>query len=313
VVENTLRDLLGRNLLEKTPATMWMSSGDLPQSYPFFSWTLAGQRSYQMMESLWLDAVGKAAGLPVHQLLGGAVRNEVLTAFWGNRPPAATLRALIHEAAEKGLTGIKIKSDSTCDTARALVEIAADVPADFRVTIDPMSSWRSLRESVRWVEKLASLPFNIILEDPSRALAVEDWREARTFNPLTIVLHARDESELRKGLRDEMADSYNLAGGGAYDFLRTTVVAESFAKDCWHGSALELGVYQHVRLHAAACARNCVLASDLQSEWVREHTLVTPHMQYRGSYALLPNRPGLGIELDHEAVKQYLRSEFEVK
>ncbi|MFN8440710.1 MAG: mandelate racemase/muconate lactonizing enzyme family protein [Caldilineaceae bacterium] len=313
VVENTLRDLLGRNLLEKTPATLWMGSGDLPQSYPFFSWTLAGQRSYQLMESLWLDAVGKASGLPVHQLLGGAVRNEVLTAFWANRPPAATLRALIHEAVEKGLNGIKIKSDSTCDTAKAIVEIAADIPADFRVTIDPMSSWRSLRESVRWIEKLAALPFNIILEDPFPALAVEDWREARNFNPLTIVLHARDESELRKGLRDEMADAYNLAGSGAYDFLRTTVVAESFAKDCWHGSALELGVYQHVRLHAAACARNCVLASDLQSEWVREHTLVTPRMEYHGTYAVVPNRPGLGVELDHAAVKKYLRSEFEVQ
>ena len=312
VVENTLRDLLRRNLLEKTPPTMWMNSGDLPQSYPFFSWTLAGDRSYHLMESLWLDAVGKAAGLPAHQLLGGAIRNEVLTAFWANRPPAETMRALIHEAANKGLTGIKMKSDSTCDTARALIEIAADVPADFRVTIDPMSSWRSLRESVRWIEKLATLPFPIILEDPFPTLAVEDWREVRTYNPLTIVLYARDESDLRRGLRDEMADAYNLAGGGAHDFLRTVVVAESFAKDCWHGSALELGVYQHVRLHAAACARNCVLASDLQSEWVREHTLVTPRMAYNGSYAILPDRPGLGVELDHAAMQKYLRSEFEV-
>ncbi len=132
VVENTLRDLLGRNLLEKTPATMWMGSGDLPQSYPFFSWTLAGQRSYQMMESLWLDAAGKAAGLPAHQLLGGAVRNEVLTAFWANRPNAATMRTLIHEAASKGLTGIKMKSDSTCDTARHWKKSPPMCPADFR-------------------------------------------------------------------------------------------------------------------------------------------------------------------------------------
>lgn len=50
---------------------------------------MAGERSYQVMESLWLDAVGKQAGLPAHQLLGGAVRDRVLTDFWANRPPTA--------------------------------------------------------------------------------------------------------------------------------------------------------------------------------------------------------------------------------
>ncbi len=155
VVEKTLAELLGRNLLTASPATIWMGSGELPQSYPLFSWQLAGDRSYQLMESLWLDAAGKAAGLPVHQLLGGAVRKAVLTDFWANRPAAKTLLSLIHEAKERGLHGIKIKSDSTGDTARALVEIAGDIPAGFRITIDPMVSWRSLRESARWFVELA--------------------------------------------------------------------------------------------------------------------------------------------------------------
>lgn len=317
VVENTLRDLLGRNLLTASPATMWMEKGELPQSYPFFSWqvptNINGERSYQLMESLWLDAVGKASGLPVHQLLGGAVRKGVLTDFWANRPAPETLRALIHEASSKGLQGIKIKSDSTGDMAKAVLEIATDIPADFRITIDPMNSWRSLRESARWFEQLAKLPFTIQIEDPFPYLATEDWRQARTFQPLTIICHARDEGTFRNALRDEIAHAYNLGGGSVYDFMRVTAVAEFYAKDCWQGSALELGVYQHIRLHVAACARNCVLASDLQSEWVREHTLVTPRMQFDGVHALVPDRPGIGVELDHEAVARYTVGKFESK
>lgn len=313
VVENTLRDLLGRNLLITSPAIMWMDAGELPQSYPFFSWQMADERSYQLMESLWLDAAGKASGLPVHQLLGGAVRNEVFTYFWANRPAPETLRSLIHEAANKGLQGIKMKSDSTGDMAKAVIAIANDIPAGFRITIDPMNAWRSLRESARWFEQLAKLPFDIQIEDPFPYLAVEDWRQARTFHPLSIVCHARDETVFRNALRDELADAYNLGGGSVYDFLRATHVAEFYAKDCWQGSALELGVYQHIRLHVAACARNCLLASDLQSEWVREHTLVTPRMQYKGSHALVPNRPGIGVELDHSAVEKYLVSKFEIR
>jgi L-alanine-DL-glutamate epimerase-like enolase superfamily enzyme len=309
-VEATLRDLLGRDLLASTPPTMWMSDGELPQSYPLWSWQQRPQLSYLLMESLWLDAAGKASGLPAHQLLGGAVRNRVLTDFWSNRPAPASLRKLIHEAIKLGLHGIKLKSDSTGDTARALIQIAKDVPAGFRVTIDPMNSWRSLRESARWFEQLSKLHIDIQLEDPFPYLVTEDWRMARNYKPITIVCHATSEHDFRIALNGEIADAYNLAGGGAFNFLQMTHVAEFYSKDCWQGSALELGVAQHVRLHAAAAARNCVLASDLQSEWVREHTLVTPRMQYVDGHALLPGAPGIGVALDHKAVKKYLKSQW---
>jgi L-alanine-DL-glutamate epimerase-like enolase superfamily enzyme len=311
-VEATLRDLLGRDLSTCTPPTMWMADGDLPQSYPNWSWQMQPHLSYMLMESLWLDATGKAAGMPAHQLLGGAVRDRVLTDFWANRPDAATMLTLIREALGRGLRGIKMKSDSTGDTALALLEIAGDLPAGFRVTIDPMNSWRSLRESARWLEKLAALPLEIQIEDPYPYLVIEDWRQARTFKPITIVCHARSEHDFRIALDKGLADAYNLAGGGAFNFQQLAHVAEFYNKDCWQGSALELGIAQHVRLHAAAAARACVLASDLQSEWVREHTLVTQRMQYVDGHAMLPTAPGIGVALDHDAIKRYLRHEWEI-
>ena len=67
-----------------------------------------------------------------------------------------------------------------------------------------------------------------------------------------------------------------------------------------------------MRLHASACARNCVLPSDLQSEWVREHTLVTTPMSYADGYALLPTSPGLGVELDYAAIQPYVTAQFDV-
>jgi muconate cycloisomerase len=315
-VEATLRDLLGRNLLTNTPATMWMNDSDavgLPARYPYWSWEVMGERSYLLMESLWLDAVGKATGLPAHTLLGGAVRKVVPTDFWANRPSSAVMAKLIAEAQDRGLRGIKMKSDGSGDTARALLEIAADVPAGFRVTIDPMTAWRSLRESARLFDALAKLSCEIQIEDPFPHQAIEDWQRARQFSPITIVCHPRGESNLRLALREEMADAYNLGLGSTYGFLQMAHVIEAADKDCWQGSSLELGVGQHVRLHAAACARSCLLGSDMQSEWVREHTLITPRMSYADGGALVPDRPGLGIELDHAAISGYCLGRFEVK
>lgn len=309
----TLRDLLGRDLLAMSPATAWMQERNavgLSMSYPFWSWQMAGERSYWLLESLWVDAVGKAAGLPAHRLFGGAVREVVSADFWANRPSAQTLAALVKEAQARGLRGLKMKCDSTGDTVRALVAIAQDIPKAFRFTIDPMYAWRSLRESARFFEQLARLENPIQVEDPFPPTVVDDWRRAQQIGPMTLIGHPRSAEVFRQALADGIADAYNLGGGSCTEFLHTAQVAEFHSKDCWQGSSIEMGVLQHLRLHAAACARNCVLASDLCSEWVRVHTLVTPRMAYRDAGAVVPQQPGLGIDLDHAAVEQYAHKHF---
>lgn len=316
-VEATLRDLLAHDLRMVTPATIWQQpheANGLPAAYPLRSWEVKSDKSYELMESLWLDATGKAADIPVSQLLGGAVRQSVTTDFWANRPAAETLIALIHEAANLGLTGMKMKCNYIGDTVHALQTVAMDIPDGFRFTIDPMCAWRSMRETVQFFEILANLPFAIQIEDPFPYRAVDDWQSARrNFPQLTIACHTRTEDVLQLALQTNLADTYNLGGGSAYNFLRVAQIAEFSHKDCWHGSSLELGVLQHVRLHAAACARNCLLPSDLQSEWVREQTLITPRMSYRGNQAVVPVAPGLGIDLDHQAMKPYIIQAFTVE
>lgn len=315
-VEGTLRQLLGQDLRTFTPATFGLSPQEraaLPGRYPAYTWESGRPLLYPLLESLWFDGVGKASGLPAHQLMGGAVRDRVLTGYWANRPSAEGLLALIQEADAAGFSHIKLKSSSDGNTAHALLAIADQVPSGFQVNIDPMGHWRSLRESAHLLHALSELPIPIQIEDPFPHECIDDWRRARDFQPLTIVFHARNESILRLGLREEMAGAYNLGGGSVASFLRMAHVTEFDHRDCWQGSSLELGVLQHLRLHAAACARNCLLASDLQSEFVREHTLVTPRMAYEDGHALLPTEPGLGVAIDHDALDPYRTDEFTIE
>lgn len=315
VVEATLRDLLKRNLLEISPATAWMEERaitGLPTTYPLWSWQAGQSKHYFLLESLWFDAVGKALGMPAHRLMGGAVRDVVAADFWANRPDVATFGKLVKEAQERGLRGIKMKCNSNGDMVKAILAVAPDASPDFRFTIDPMYAWRSFREGGRFIEKLAKLEQTIQIEDPFPVTMEDDWRRARQYGALTIICHPRRSDLFRHALREELADGHNLGGGAVIEFQQMAQVAEFFGKDCWHGSSIEMGVLQHLRLHAAACARNCLLASDLCSEWVREHTLVKQRMQYHDGGAVVPDRPGLGVDLDHAAIKKYTRGEFEV-
>lgn len=314
-VERTLRELLGVDLRTMSPTTFWMSATmpvGLPAMHPIWSWQNAIGKSYAMLETLWLDAVGKAAGLPVYNLLGGAARKRVPVDFWSNRPSAQVLEKLVAEAVRLGLSGMKMKSDGTGDTVFSIRDAAKNIPKAFRFTIDPMCAWKNFRSSRRLWEELTALPFTIQVEDPFPFAAVDEWRRVRGQFSVPLIWHARDEANLQLGLQSGVADGFNLGGASAIEFSRTAEMIAYAQKDCWQGSGLELGVLQHLRLHAASVARNCVMPSDLQSEWVREHTLVTPRMKYEDGHAIVPGRPGLGVELDHAAIAKYCRKEWEI-
>jgi muconate cycloisomerase len=49
---------------------------------------------------------------------------------------------------------------------------------------------------------------------------------------------------------------------------------------------------------------NCTLPSDILS-FLREDNLIVEPIQIKDSYAIVSNRPGLGVDLDEDAVRRY--------
>ncbi|MBT5452444.1 MAG: mandelate racemase, partial [Gemmatimonadetes bacterium] len=68
-----------------------------------------------------------------------------------------------------------------------------------------------------------------------------------------------------------------------------------------------LGIFDAFRLHASAAVGNCTFGSDLCGNFVHEHSLLSEPLVKDG-YAIVPEGPGLGVELDEEAVARYTLS-----
>lgn len=311
-IEKTLRSLLKVPLQNVTPSTLWMKDAfetgfvsGMTRTKRLSSWEVADDLSVFLMESLWLDAVGKASGMPAHALLGGAERREVKVDFWAAQPSAQELRLLVAEAHGLGCSGMKIKSNRQGNTVFALAEIAQDIPEGFQFTIDPMFNWRSLHESRRIFKALEKMDFVVKIEDPFPVEAIEDWRMARNDYALSLIWHVRSEADLKIALREGVADAFNIACQSAHEAVYLSQVLAFHSKDCWFGSQLETGIFQQVRLHSASVAPTCVLACDLQSQWVREHSLVLPPMKAKNGLVEVSDEPGLGVELDRQALERY--------
>lgn len=314
-VEETLRHLLTVDLCRCHPRSSWQGvppSEVLRGSYPSDAGRAESPFLQCLYETLWLDAVGKASGLPAHALLGGKIRDRVAVDAWANRPPAKVLAALVAEAAVNGYQGMKLKCDASGDIARKIHEIRQDVPTNFSFTIDPMCSWRSYGESRTLFQLLEPLPFLIRLEDPFPHRAVGEWQRARAISSLPLIWHARSQQILLEGISAQAADGFNLIGDPVFEFITSATMIEAMQMLCWQGTALELGIMQHAKLHASAVARSCQLPSDFQSEWVRTSTLVDPPMKIENGEAFVPDEPGLGTALDISAVERHSRERFSV-
>lgn len=307
-VNHTLRALLHRDLRRIHPGAYWHGARpDQPLPEMFLDSPLTKSAGYvqTLVETLWLDAVGKAAGLPAHAFLGGKFRDRVRVDAWANRPSAKGLICLIENAVDAGYKGMKLKCDATGDTIHALSEIAHAVPPGFEFTVDPMCSWRSFHESSCLLDKVASLPFLVRLEDPFPHHAPEEWHRARKISPVPLIWHGRSLDLIRFALREKLADGYNVAGQPAFRFLAAAGMVAAAPAHCWHGSSLELGILQLARLHACAAAPACEMASDLSSSLVREHTLLAENRMVSEGTIEVPDEPGLGAVLDNDALARY--------
>jgi L-alanine-DL-glutamate epimerase-like enolase superfamily enzyme len=283
--------------------------------YPGRDWEIGGgtgvaNPAYDAFEMAFFDLVGKALDVPAHFLLGGAFRKRVKADFWiGQQTPEDAARnARIGKS--RGFGGIKMKcaiDDPWIDRLEAIVEAAGP---DFRITIDPNERFYRPHEAIALARQLERFPNIEVFEDPVPKWNLDWYRQIRAAIHIPVALHLANPHEIINAIKAEACDCMNL-GGGMVQFVRNAAIVEAAGMACWHGSGNDLGILEHAALHAAAAARNCVLASDFVGSWTREDDLIVEPIHFEDGYAIVPERPGLGCELDLDAVKRYQVPESE--
>lgn len=262
-----------------------------------------GTPAYDAFEMALFDLVGRALNVPAHWLLGGTVRERVPADYWiGQQMPADAARnARIGK--ERGFHGLKMKctiDDPWEERIQAILDTAGP---DFKVTIDPNERFYRPAEAIALAKRLERFPNIAIYEDPVPKWNLDWYRQIRAAITVPVALHLGNPRDIASAIKAEACDHFNL-GGGMVQFVRNAAMAAAAGALCWHGSGVDLGITEHSYLHAAACARNCVLPSDFVGSWVREDDLIVDPLQFEHGYAIVPNRPGLGCELDLAAVEK---------
>ncbi len=257
-----------------------------------------------VFEQAICDLIGKSLGVPVYELLGGAYRREVPVSAWsphhGPKNPEKT--AVIAElAAELGYRVIKLKA-RPWDIVETVEAIEKAAGPDMGIVCDPNTRFNQSSVAVKLARKLED--HNIVcFEDPVPKENLYWYVLLRHKIDIPIALHIRGV-EILKAVKMEACDIINTSGT-MYEFKRNAAVAELAGIPVWHGSGNDLGILEASYLHACAATKNATLTSDIFGEFCRENDLLVEPIEIKNGLAKVPVKPGLGVEIDDEALRRY--------
>jgi L-alanine-DL-glutamate epimerase-like enolase superfamily enzyme len=279
------------------------------------------------VEAAILDIAAKAAGLPLYRYLGGARDKIPAYASFGENRPAKQRAEDAIAAAERGFKAIKLRPRheefiDDVDEVRTVREAVGD---RLQIACDANQGWRvdvfNTGNPVRWDFKRALATakayedFDVMwLEEPLDQFDFEGYRALRTQTTTKIAAGelAGDIWPIREMIERRAVDIIQpdamFTGGitGAVQIARMAQAAGlEFAPHTWSGNGIGLMANLHVlgATHGAWLEYPYDPPSfvvDVRDQMLTEHIPVD-----QDGFVSLPQKPGLGIELDIPEIEKH--------
>jgi L-alanine-DL-glutamate epimerase-like enolase superfamily enzyme len=258
--------------------------------------------------ALW-DLRGKAAGMPVHKMLGGYRDRVPIYVAGGYYADGKTLKDLQDEMAgyvEAGARAVKMKvglAPIAEDVAR-VTAVRKAIGAEIKLLLDANCAYRA-HEAIQLARRIEA--YDIFwFEEP---VGADDYEGYRRVASMTSIPLAGGENEYTKyGFRDLIAcggvpilNPDAKIAGGITECMKIAAIAQA------HDLAIAPHGAQEVHIHLAAALPNAIILEYYPKEFDplagRRFTTAMP-LQPDGT-VIPPDLPGLGAEPDYATLKEY--------
>lgn len=267
------------------------------------------------LEMAMYDVWGKAAGIPVYELLGGLYRDSV-PVTWALGADDATS---IIEEAEAKLNGgqhasfkLKMGASEPVEDVSRVCEFAAAMSPRASLRLDLNGAWDELT-ATRLLPRIEEAGFDLV-EQPVPAWNIDGL--ARLTADLRIAVMA-DESLrtpndalvlTQRGAGDIFA--VKLPKSGGFTAARKIAsVAEAAGIPCHGGTTIESSIGTAAALHLACATPAFTAGSELFGPLLLAEEVAAESPIYKDGHLHVPHASGLGIHLDEQKVARLRRSD----
>jgi L-alanine-DL-glutamate epimerase-like enolase superfamily enzyme len=244
------------------------------------------------------DAVGKTVGVPAYQLLGTKVRDRCPIAWWDIDMPPEDWVEEAKESLKRGYTKIKLKARPWRDIFAQVEAVGEVVPANYRFDIDFNGFLRTADNAIPVLQELDNHPNVAIYE-----------------SPYYLGTDIEGAGRLQGAVKNRIVEHYNedclharccggfVVGGGATGTRRVNALCASFDKPFWLqmvGTGITTAYAMHIGTVLSQAQLPAITCHEL---W--EHDLLKERLEVVDSTIAVSDTPGLGIEVDEDALEKY--------
>ncbi len=266
------------------------------------------------------DLVGKAAGIPVHQLLGGAMRKRIAVCHSvGIASPEDAAREAGMAAAD-GIKAMQVKVDGDPETDRAVIAaIRGAVGAEVDIYPDINQGYDTPKQAIRAVRAMEESGISGVeqpveghrqMAEVTAAVDVRVWTDEGVWTP-------QDALDVVQQQAADAISIYYTKSGGLQRALQVGTIAAAAGLPTNLNGALETGVGNAANLHLAAALPGAALPSVIPVTTLEGREvckaggvyytddIVKEPFAYEDGHLAVPEKPGLGVELDPEKIARY--------
>ncbi len=261
--------------------------------------------------ALW-DIIGKACGQPVHRLMGGKLveRSSCFAFLQGNTPEklADDARRWLGQGFDVFYVKVGLGRDRDLACVKAVREAVGDAP---KLRVDANQAW-SVGEAVRMLNALAEFDIDFA-EQPVHWTDLDGLARIRSSVPMPIAIDQGcfTDYEAHRAIEKSAADVITVGpheAGGLSGLKKVAVVAAAGGLPiCRHGVMGETGVTTLACLQVLAAIPNQTAGHQVMHQLLENDIVAPGLLEFEEGHLAVPDRPGLGIELDEEMVERHVR------
>ena len=303
----------GRYLIGKDPTAIELHWAALYRHAFWRGGVVLGTAIAALDQAMW-DIRGKVAGLPVYKLLGGPTRDRIrLYTHVGIYDHSKMVEDARRDLAD-GFTAVKTGAwagDTVLSEARAIDEFASrvgllrdTVGPDVEIMIDNHGRARA-SSAVRLMHALS--PFRLYwLEEPTQPDDIEGLlalRAAGATMDLATGERLYSKWDFRPLLEKRLVDVIQpdlCHAGGITECKKIAAIAEAYYVQVAPHSP-QGPVSTAAAAHLAMSIPNFQILEYVRSDPWRDRVLKQP-WPVEGGHLVVPDRPGLGVDLDEAAI-----------
>lgn len=292
--------------------------GETPLGYVWMPWQVVGDASVERavgrnvfellgddtlgigLQMALYDLAGKALDVPAHRLFAQPyVRDQVPLAWWSTKMPPEVLAGEAADAAAAGYRSHKVKARPWFDVYEQVNAVSAVTPPDYRIELD----WNEmLLHPAAAAEVIRELDENeriSLYEDPVKRTDAAGQRFLRDRARRPLATHFTREA-FPDRLRLDAVDGFVVDVGGIGNALHDGLLCAGFEKEFFL-QTVGTGLTTALLLHLAAVLTHARWPAVSAMNVFADDLLVDP-IPVTAGYAAVPDRPGLGVQVDEDAL-----------